>query len=66
MKPFHWFEGETVEELRAQLNAAGAGARLEVRQHGEDMTLHVVPAGVVPLEGSGGLNKSHICPPDCP
>lgn len=65
-RPFHWFGPDSVAALREKLNAAGPGAILEVHQHGQDMTLWVVPAGIVALEGGGGVNESHICPPVCP
>ena len=65
-RPFHWYEGASVEELTRQL-VANPGARLEVHQDGQDMFLHVVPAGAVSTEGGGGgINESHICPPVCP
>ena len=62
-RPFHWFQGASVEELTRQL-VANPGARLEVHQDGQDMTLLIVPPGVV-AEGGGGIDDSHICPPDC-
>lgn len=68
-RPFHWFPPETVAELRDQLNDAGPGARLEIVQDGHDMTMHVIPAGDVSDEARSRfvpLNKSHVCPPDCP
>ena len=66
--PFWWFDSETVEALKERLGAAGSGTRLEVRvDAGKRMTLRVVPAGVT-TEGasSDDLNKSHVCPPQCP
>lgn len=68
---FHWFDVETVSQLRDQLNRAGDGARLEVHHVGEKMWLHVMPDGAVRDEGRAPtgfepLNKSYICPPTCP
>jgi hypothetical protein len=66
---FWWFEPETVDQLREQLNAAGPGARLEVRIGAKKaMTLSVVPSGAIaaPATAVVPLNKSHICPPFCP
>ena len=58
--------GVLIDALREQLNAAGPGARLEVRGKGTKMTLRVVGAGVTTLDEGGDLNKSHVCPPFCP
>ena len=67
-QPFHWFGPETVDALREQLNAAGS-CRLEVHQRGGALWLHVVPEGVTTEAAAAKvvpLNKSHLCPPDCP
>lgn len=65
---FHWFDGETTEQLSNQIRSAGKGARLEVHKVGQKLWLHVIAA-----EESGiasrfftPLNKSHECPPICP
>lgn len=71
---YHWFrddaDSKTVSELTHQLNQAGPGARLEVHQRDGSMWLHVVPAGLsgdaARAAGFEPLNKSHLCPPDCP
>lgn len=64
---FWWFQGASVEQLFAELEAAGENARLEVHLDGQHMTLHVVAAGITPQEGGGGgINESHVCPPVCP
>jgi hypothetical protein len=67
--PYWWFQGDSVDLLREQLvsaNSAGQGARLEVKIDAkQNMTLRVVLDGIVATD-EGGINKSHICPPDCP
>lgn len=65
-RPFWWFSGDSVRALRERLNAAGDTARLEVHLDGNDMTLDVVPADVIPAAPSPSINESHICPPVCP
>jgi len=70
-KPFWWFDAQAVDKLREKLNAAGPGARLEVRPVGAksimivDGSLHLV---VVPADKSSQdpVNDSHVCPPVCP
>lgn len=67
VRPYWWFQGDSVDDLTARLNAS-PGARLEVRidakQH---MTLTVVPpVGVVVTLAGEPINKSFICPPICP
>ena len=66
-RPFHWFGPVSVSALRQALNAASPDARLEVHQDGQDMTLHVKePVEAADGGGGGGINDSHICPPQCP
>lgn len=65
---FHWFTGESLESLAWQLREyiEGFGAdhvRLEVRQHGDDMTLRVLSDTG---EGDDPINESRLCPPICP
>lgn len=67
-----WFGHETTAELCAQLNRAGP-CRLEVHKVDDKVWLHVIPdhlatASVADRIAAGfrPLNKSHICPPDCP
>lgn len=62
-KPYHWFGPESTEALRDALNAAGPAAILEVHQDGQDMTLFV--RGAAAITAAGGINDSHLCPPDC-
>lgn len=66
-RPFHWFQGASVEELTRQL-VASPGCRLEVHAEGQDLIFYVIPPGAVSAEGEGGggINDSHICPPVCP
>lgn len=65
-KPYHWFQGESVDELTRQLTAH-PGCRLEVHQAGTAMVFVVKPAGEVTPESHEltHINDSHICPPDC-
>lgn len=65
-RPFWWFQGKSVEELTEALINAGSSARLEVHLDGQDMTLHVVPLIALEGGGGGGINDSHVCPPQCP
>ena len=64
-----WYGNETVQELRAQLNAVPAGIpiRLEFRDSIGKKWMHVIPE--TPLAGRGfqftPLNKSQVCPPIC-
>lgn len=63
---YWWFGDPTVSELTARLNAAGAGARLEVRIDAQkSMTLQVVAGGATADTTVKPLNDSHLCPPDC-
>lgn len=67
MRPYFWFQGATVNAL-TELLVDNPGCRLEVRfdEGGNHATLHVVPVGTSNVAAdSGGLNESHICPPDC-
>jgi hypothetical protein len=66
-RPYWWYQGESVKKIRAELNAAGDEARIEVHLDGNDMTVHVIPP-VAPAGGGGGggTNDSHVCPPSCP
>lgn len=64
---FVWFDNSegTLTELARQIQAGGAGVRLEIHKRGDGTWLHVIP------EVSRGLtfaplNKSHECPPICP
>lgn len=65
---FGWLEPEQTAELRARLNAAGDGARLEWRKKGEGTAFRVVPVAgsAVRVNEEGDINKSHVCPPWCP
>lgn len=67
---FHWFDAETVLQLRDQLNRAGDHPRLEVHEVGSKVWLHVVPQDMAPdarvASGFQPLNKSWLCPPSCP
>lgn len=66
-KPYHWFQGSSVRELFDRLQAAGPDTcRLEVRQRQKHMTFHVISEGPSTQSHVGGVNASHICPPDCP
>lgn len=63
---YHWFGPVSTQALRELLNAASRDAQLQVHQDGQAMTLHVVePSDVVTEGGGGGVNDSHVCPPDC-
>lgn len=68
MEPrYHWFGPDTTAELCKQLTEAGP-CRLEVRGHGHNMTLQVVPLNAgseEALRTFRPLNESHPCPPDC-
>ena len=66
-RPFWWFQGESVKKIRAELIAAGDGARIELHPDENEMTVVIVPE----FEeegggGGGGTNDSHVCPPSCP
>ena len=67
---YTWFGPETVQQLKAHLNAAGEGAILKVQGQREKMTLEVLdtdPANAEAKVSVGGpLNEAHICPPICP
>lgn len=65
-RPFWWFEWETMAELAARILAGGPGSRLEVHlDEAHTMTFEVVGTDVEAAR-SEPLNKSHVCPPDCP
>jgi len=66
MKRFWWFQGTSVDQITAELIAAGPGARLEVRPDGDQCTIHVIPVVQTAEGGGGGTNDSHVCPPQCP
>jgi hypothetical protein len=64
-----WFDYETAGELCKQLTQAGPGCRLEIHKRQGQTWLHVVPEGMTreaAAEPFQPLNKSHLCPPDCP
>lgn len=64
---YWWFNGATVTELTQRLNAAGDGARLEVRIDAQKkMTLQVVATTDLAAAKTQPLNDSHLCPPVCP
>ena len=64
---YWWFGPETVQQLTARLNAAGAEARLEVRiDKQRSMTLQVVVGGSDVAATEAPFNKSFLCPPICP
>lgn len=68
-RPFYWFAGESVRELRRQLDVVGDEARVEFHVDGNHATIEVQePAqeGVEPLRPLPRINDSHICPPVCP
>lgn len=66
-RPYHWFQGESVQQLVKQLTAAGVDtARLEVHQDGKEMTFLVVPEVAAESHNANHINDSHLCPPDCP
>lgn len=67
MRPYFWWQGASVNAL-TELLVDNPGCRLEVRfdEGGNHATLHVVPVGVQTFDGGGGINESHICPPQCP
>ena len=62
MKPYHWFQGDSVKELIEQLSLSGDNPRLEVHQAGKKMTLKVTGGS---YDGPF-INDSHVCPPQCP
>ena len=69
-RPFHWFQGDSVRELRRQLNDIDPdAARLEVHQTGDDMFFRITwPAEAAGAERrpiAADINESHHCPPDC-
>jgi len=63
--PFWWFEWETMADLAARILSAGPGSRLEVHLDKHKMTFEVVGPNVQAAKVAP-LNKSHVCPPDCP
>ena len=70
-RPFHWFQGKSVETLTERLiDANPATCRLEVYQDGDKMTFRVVPAfvadGVTTADEDSPINDSFLCPPRCP
>jgi hypothetical protein len=62
VEPFHWFGPATCAALYALMDA-GPCARIEIRGHGEHMTLTVIRADGTAEQA---LNESHPCPPFCP
>lgn len=68
-QPYYWFSGESVRELRRQLDIVGDDARVEfhVEEHHATIEVHEPPAeGVEPLRPLPPINDSHVCPPSCP
>lgn len=72
MRPYFWWQGASVNAL-TELLVDNPGCRLEVRfdEGGNHATLHVVPGMTATTSGDafpldGGINESHICPPQCP
>ncbi len=68
IEPFHWFGKASIEKLRAQLSRSDA-ERLEVRGHGEHMTLTVIYAADAQgdrFPSDDPVNESFPCPPRCP
>jgi len=63
MPRYWWFQGQTVIDLTAQLNAAGPDAVLEVHPDGDGILLHVIAPGEA--AALKPLNESHPCPPVC-
>jgi len=64
-KPFWWFQGASVQELTARLQA-DTNVRLEVHLAGDKMTLEVVSNDATAARINPPINDSHICPPQCP
>jgi hypothetical protein len=69
-RPYWWWQGASVVELTARLNAAGPDARLEVHIDAEQhATLVVFPPGDQPSTADPikpPINDSFVCPPRCP
>lgn len=62
---YWWFEGDSVSELRRQLNAIES-PRLEVHPDGRKILLYVtVATGAGASTVAGPINESHPCPPWC-
>lgn len=62
---YWWFEGESVEELKRQLNATHP-ARLEVHPVGRKIMLNVsLSNGDTRIAAGEPINESHPCPPWC-
>ena len=70
MRPYFWWQGASVNAL-TELLVDNPGCRLEVRfdEGGNHATFHVKPVGQPTLADDspqgGGINESHLCPPDC-
>lgn len=66
VSPFWWFQGDSVREITARLNANPDG-RLVVRLKGKKMTLDVEGdvSTHIHVPGHTPVNESHLCPPDC-
>jgi len=64
VKPYHWFQGASVQQLYEQIEQYGASdVRLEVHQDGHEMYFKVVKVSTG--ETLPTLNDSHRCPPEC-
>lgn len=66
-RPFWWFTGASVEELKKRLNEATGDVRLEARPS-EDGGLHFRVIGADDYERAVArpdINDSHVCPPSC-
>ena len=61
---YFWFKGDTIAALVAAIETAGGAsvARLECRQDGDKMYLHVLDANKTVV---ARLNDSLMCPPFC-
>lgn len=64
--PFYWFKGKTLTELHRLLSEIGPdNARVECRERGEKMDLHVLKKTAAGWELVAVLNDSVLCPPIC-
>ena len=68
-RPYFWFSGDSVRELRRQLDVVGDDARVEFHiDENNHATIEVrepTQEGIEPLRPLPAINDSHICPPVC-
>lgn len=67
VRPYFWFQGDSVEELRRRLANTGLDVRVEFHIEGDKAFIHVVdPENGTRAGDEPPINDSHPCPPICP